>query len=370
MTAQVAYGGRSSSGWWVVPALVLVLAGTFASNHDVGATAVGGAVLAGLATVSLLLVPRRPAAAVLVSAALVAAYFGLGYADGPVFLLVPAAAFLVAVQQPPARWLPATAGAVAMVSAGLLVRGLWWEHELEKNLWQALAVVAVAAAAAAIATTVRSRRQTTAERAQRAAAEEQLRMAQDLHDGVGHGLAVIAMQSGVVLHLLDKPEVDRDAARRALHAIRDTSRESLDALRAELSRLAPGTSAPRAARRGLAELDVLLDRVRAGGLVVVLQGSPPALPGDVDEAAYVIVQESLTNVLRHASATRAVVELRTEGETLVVSVTDDGQGGEVVEGMGVSGMRARAQRLGGSLEVGRSADGFRVRAVLPLGGSA
>lgn len=192
-------------------------------------------------------------------------------------------------------------------------------------------------------------------------------MAQDLHDGVGHGLAVIAMQSGVVLHLLDKPDVDRVAARRALQAIRETSRESLDALRAELSRLAPGATAPRAARRGLADLDVLLDRVRAGGLTVSVEGGvvPGSLPEAVDESAYVIVQESLTNVLRHASASRAVVALRAEAAALVVTVTDDGKGADVVEGMGISGMRARAQRLGGTLEVGRAPDGFRVRAVLP-----
>jgi signal transduction histidine kinase len=183
---------------------------------------------------------------------------------------------------------------------------------------------------------------------------------------VGHGLAVIAMQSGVALHLLDKDVIDRDAARRALQAIRGTSRESLESLRAELSRLTPSASASTAPRRGLADLDVLLERVRAGGLSVDLRNGHDSVPQEVDETAYVIVQEALTNVLRHASAGRAVVELRREDGVLLVSVRDDGEGAAVVEGFGITGMRSRVTRLGGTLHVGRTPQGFEVLAELPL----
>jgi signal transduction histidine kinase len=366
VTVHPSTARRPLSGWWVLPALLVVLAGTLASNHGSADHAGFAAGLAGLATLALLLAGHRPITAVLLNAGLIATYFALGYADGPVFLVLPVATFLLAVQQPLPRWAPTAAGAAALVASGLLARGVWRGDGLQKALWQSLAVAAMLAAAGAVGTAVRSRRQAAAERTQRAAAEEQLRMAQDLHDGVGHGLAVIAMQSGVALHLFDKDDLDRVAARRAVQVIRETSRESLAALRAELARLAPSAPAPVAPRRRLADLAVLVDRVRAGGLSVSLDASHDTVPENVDEAAYAIVQEALTNVLRHASADRAVVEVRADGDELLVSVTDDGQGGAVVEGLGISGMRARARRIGGSLRVGRTPDGFQVRAALPL----
>lgn len=371
MTTVPVSAGRPLSGWWLLPALFLVLSGTVASNHSAGGgQVVVASVLAGLATVTLLLSRRRPVTTVLASAAPVSAYFALGLADGPIFLVLPAGAFLLAMQVPARGWVPAVAGAWALVAGALLLRGVWWGFGVAHSLRQGLGVAAVVAAACVVAMTVRSRRQAAAERAHRAATEEQLRMAHDLHDGVGHGLAVIAMQSGVALHLLEKDVVDRVAARRALQAIRDTSRESLEALRAELSRLSPVAAAPTAPRRGLADLPVLVERVRAGGLAVELRNDHGSVPQAVGETAYVIVQEALTNVLRHASADRALVELRGGGDVLVVSVTDDGQGSAVVEGLGITGMRARVRRLGGTLEVGRTPRGFEVRAELPLGSHA
>jgi signal transduction histidine kinase len=94
------------------------------------------------------------------------------------------------------------------------------------------------------------------------------------------------------------------------------------------------------------------------------------LPGPVDHAAYVVVQESLTNVLRHARATRAAVALERLDDRLVVTVADDGHGAAGTGqdgGMGISGMRSRVKALGGTLEAGRTSEGFRVRAVLPVG---
>lgn len=372
MTTAPSPIGRLLSGWWLLAALFLVLSGTVASNQGLDSRRlVVAAVLAGLATVATVMAPRHPVAAGLAVGALVGGYFALGFGDGPIFLVLPAVTFLLTLHLSGRRWAATAVAAMGVASAGLLARGVWWGYGVRHSLEQSAGLVVVACAAGAVAMTVRSRRQASAERAQHAATEEQLRMARDLHDGVGHGLAVIAMQSGVALHLLDKEVVDRVAARRALQAIRETSRESLEALRTELSRLTPTASAPITPRRGLADLDVLVERIRAGGLSVELRGGSNGTVSQlVDETAYAIVQEALTNVLRHASAERAVIELRREDDRFLVTVTDDGQGSAVVEGLGITGMRSRVRRLGGTLHVGRTGRGFEVRAELPLGSSA
>nr|WP_246401341.1 sensor histidine kinase [Jiangella mangrovi] len=205
-------------------------------------------------------------------------------------------------------------------------------------------------------------------------------MAQELHDSVGHGLAVIAMQAGVALHVLER---NPEKVRAALEAIRDTSKSSLDGLRAELQVLrSPVTdAAPRRPVAGLSEVGVLLDRIRAGGVEVTadLSGADGDLPPDVDVAAYRIVQESLTNVLRHAAATRAEVRIRRSDGELLLDVSDDGVGARPRaepqltpsspdgSGTGIAGMRARAEALGGRLQAGpRTGGGFAVHARLPL----
>lgn len=342
--------------------------GTLPFNEGV---AVAVAVLAALAPA---LARRAPRTSVVATGALVAAYLLIGGDDGPVYLTPIVASFAVGIYWPIRQWLW-----WGVLGLGLELGGMFstWGGIDDPGVFaQTLAIIGLNVAAAAIGANLRNRRETRAVRAERAATEEQLRMAQDLHDGVGHGLAVIAMQAGVALHVLEK---DPTAARASLQAIRDTSRESLEMLRAELSRLRPGeASAELAPRRGLADLEVLVERVRAGGLDVVVRGVGDARSAlldhpPVDEAAYVVVQESLTNVLRHAAATTAHVTLSVSGESLVVSVTDDGQGGAVSEessGMGISGMRARVERLGGAVDAGPrtggGAHGFSVRATMPL----
>jgi len=116
------------------------------------------------------------------------------------------------------------------------------------------------------------------------------------------------------------------------------------------------------------DLAALVERVRSTGLQVTVTGSPGPVPEPVDAAAYVVVQESLTNVLKHAGATSTSVGLSRAGGRLAVAVLDDGGGGEMqAEGMGLSGMRQRVEALGGSLTAGpRAAGGFEVRAELPL----
>jgi signal transduction histidine kinase len=162
------------------------------------------------------------------------AFVAAGLHDGPVYLTLGAAAFIVASRRAPQHWLRVVIAGLIAVSAALVVR-VMVDDQNERSPWQLVAVAGVVAAGAALGSLVRGRRLAAHERARRAATEEQLRMAQDLHDGVGHGLAVIAMQAGVGLHVLDSDPV---AVRASLEAIRDTSREALAALRVELSQLA------------------------------------------------------------------------------------------------------------------------------------
>lgn len=360
MNAFLATLGRR---WWLVPVCLVIIGGSAATNlarvEDPRPWAVGFAVAAALV---LFAVDRWPLAVVAVGL-LVAGYFVVGGRDGPIFFSVVAAAFLVALKRPSREWIWLVLVSAAFVWLGLLARGMALD-DVEFHPWQATGVTALMAAVAAIASAVRSRIRARAEMAARAATEEQLRMAQDLHDGVGHGLAVIAMQSGVALHLLDR---DPEAARSALEAIRETSRESLDALRAELSQLT-SEEAPRTPRRGLGDLDLLVERVRTAGLGVTVTGEVGEVDDAAGEAAYAILQEALTNVLRHAAATAVFVELGRTGDVLSMTVTDDGRGGEVHdEGMGLHGMRERATALGGSLTAGPvPGGGFRVHAVLPV----
>jgi signal transduction histidine kinase len=364
--------------WWVVAVLVVTVGGTYARGHQVHHATPGAwaGVLAFLAVAPLLVRDSRPELTVLANGAVVAAYFAFDLPDGPVYLSVLLSTFALTSRRPPRQWLPYAGGALLAI---LVARGSQELANGTVSFWQAAGwvtwLVALDAAFAAVGMSTRNRRETRAEQARRAATEERLRMARDLHDGVGHGLAVIAMQAGVALHVLER---DPTAARRSLEAIRDTSKESLDALRAELVRLSPaGVDAPPLApRNGLADLPVLADRIAAGGVEVVLAGAARPVSPEVDAVAYVVVQESLTNVLRHADATRAEVTLRHDGATLEVVVTDNGRvtddgatndGPTAASGMGIPGMRARVVALGGSLDAGPAdGGGFRVRAELPL----
>ena len=345
--------------WWLLPLTFVVIAGSIAVNLGEPVPVALGV----LAVLALFLVELFPVA-VLGNGLVVGAYFASGGNDGPVFFTLPIAALLAAWTYDVRRWLPYVVGSGVLVWAGLVVRGVRGD-ELDISFWQSFGVGALVAAAAAVGTGARTRRAALRDRQDRAVADEKLRMAQDLHDGVGHGLAVIAMQAGVALHVLDQ---DPAKARASLEAIRATSKEALDALRSELAAMSGGAAAvPRRPAPGLAELPALLDRVRAAGLRVEVVGDPGPVPDPVGEVAYVVVQEALTNVLRYAGADAVTVEWTRAADALVLAVRDDGRGAPVQdEGMGIGGMRARVARLGGSLRVGpRAGGGFEVVAELP-----
>jgi signal transduction histidine kinase len=213
------------------------------------------------------------------------------------------------------------------------------------------------------------------ELARRAVTEERLRLARELHDVVAHAMSVIAVQSGVGAHVAD---TNPQEAARALAAIEATSRAALEELRRLLGVLRQedepqGALAP---VPGLADLDSLLAEVGKAGLAVKLQinGTRPPLPAGVDLSAYRIVQEALTNVVKHAGPARAQVVVGYRDHEVTVEVIDDGRGavtsasdGRVGTGHGLIGMRERVQAFGGDLQTGpRPGGGFRVAARLPF----
>ena len=206
-----------------------------------------------------------------------------------------------------------------------------------------------------------------------AVAHERARIAHELHDLVGHGLAVIVLQAQAADRTLT---TDPDQARRALQAIAGTGRDALTELRRLLDVLATGDDEQIAPTPGLRELDALAAHVRAAGLAVDVRvcGAPRPLSPGLDLSAYRIVQEALTNTLRHAGPAAADVRVRYLPEALEIEVLDDGasgasagvrEGGRV--GHGLIGMRERAALYGGTLDTGpRPTGGFAVRAVFPV----
>ena len=224
--------------------------------------------------------------------------------------------------------------------------------------------------------------------ARRAKSEERLQISRELHDVVAHTLSVIAVQAGVASYVIGTRP---DEAARALTSIEETSRSALNEMRALLrvfrdeetgarNGTGPGpwgtalVPAP-----GLADLDRLAERAGQAGVRVNLSvhGERPQLPAALDLAAYRVIQEAVTNVIKHAATDRCQVTVAYQGDTLMLEVTDDGSGsaagggGLLVAGNGIIGMRERAAVHGGEVRAaplpGR---GFRVSARFPLAGTA
>jgi signal transduction histidine kinase len=206
---------------------------------------------------------------------------------------------------------------------------------------------------------------TREEAAQRRAMEERLRIARELHDSLTHSISVIQVQVGVAEHLARKRGEDVPPA---VLAIQEAGADAARELRATLSVLRRAEDADGS---GLSQLDSLVARARAAGLDVTVSvtGAQRSLPPDVDQAAYRIVQEALTNVSRHAGQACALVRLQYLPHTLTVQVADDGEGSTsrpAGAGLGLIGMRERVSALGGRLHAGpQDGGGFRVHAELP-----
>jgi signal transduction histidine kinase len=238
---------------------------------------------------------------------------------------------------------------------------------------------------AGLAEQAAQRQRETIERAQRSVAEERLQIARDLHDVVAHSLSVIAVQSGVGRHVIDDQPAE---AKKALAAVEATSRSALAELRRMLGvlRRDDGTPASLAPAPGVGSLGPLIEQVQMAGYIVDLDVRSTAVrtvTPTVGLSIYRIIQEALTNVVKHAGPSRVLIEIRDEGGVLVVEVNDDGRGldrdatGPVGVGPdgaddqnvhhGIVGMRERVALYDGSLWAGpRPEGGFAVRAHFPI----
>jgi signal transduction histidine kinase len=310
----------------------------------------------------------------LVIAAL-AVFGATGQPGGPVYLTTFLAAVNLAVLRPMRTWLPWTAvAAVALVGAN------WAGHGFSLHLIPVAVLLLAAPKLAGDAVRARRLRVETLEarvslaeqETLRRVAEERLRIAREVHDVVGHGLATITLRAGVADRLADR---DPAEVRASLRAIRQVSKESLAELSALLGVLrAEGDdeAVERAPVPDLQALPRLVDGLRDAGMDVALdvETTGAAVPEVVAAAGYRIVQEALTNVARHAGPdASARVRLTRRDGVVEVEVRDDGRGavGPVHAGGGLTGMRERAAALGGRLEAGGApSGGFRVWASLPV----
>ena len=248
----------------------------------------------------------------------------------------------------------------------------------------AVSIVTSFGVAAALGDATRSRRayiaaveqraidaeRTREDEARRRVEEERLRIARELHDVTAHSLSIIALQAGAAEKAVRR---DPDSAIAALHTIRITSKDSLEELRAMLGVLrSADEDAPLSPAGRLERLPELVAAVEQAGVHVTLEIADDLgdVPAYADVSAYRIVQEAITNVVRHAHASSARVVVRREGEELVLEIADDGLGTSAeaaAEGHGIAGMRERVAALGGTFEAGPVAGGgFRVVARLPL----
>jgi signal transduction histidine kinase len=227
--------------------------------------------------------------------------------------------------------------------------------------WELVAIFAVFAAAWLLGDGMRARRERRQANVQRAAAEEQTRMGRELHDIIGHSVSVMTIQAAAAGDVFDSRPAE---AREALRAIESTGRETL----AELRRLLAGVNGSFAPAPGLENLEELAGRVRSAGLAVELSGDRPELSPSLDLTAYRIVQEALTNTLKHARATTARVTVREVDGVLEIEVVDNGRGAPtVIPGHGIIGMRERAASFGGEVTARGEPGGFAVRARIPVG---
>lgn len=399
---------QAARGWLRanVPVIDVALAILFAAATTIGVwvelagwhgqvTAPAGAYAIGIVASALLVVRRRMPVAVSIAAiVLVFGYHFLGYpgeAPGLVFFL----AFYSVVAYGRTVWSVLVSTILTVVATSITT---FPPNAVPWSSWAVLGPgLGLVWWSVALGTAARQRRIVTDERVRIAAiesearvregaAEERLRMARELHDVLAHTLAVIAVQSGVALDVLQS---DPDQARKAMTAVRTLSKQAMPELRNALGALRgtaggePGLSSqglpsqPLSPQPRLAQLGELVAQARATGLRVEFAPWTElvSLTPLLELTVYRIVQEALTNVIRHATATTVTVLVSESAGVIVVDVSDDGRGagqtgiGEVgAGGFGLTGMRERAELAGGTLTAAPgSSSGFRVHAELPVG---
>jgi signal transduction histidine kinase len=322
---------------------------------------------------------RWPLGALLATGAVLLAYYEIGYQD-----LSPAIPLAVVLYSAASSgrlwWSMSVAGFFVLVGTGVLV-----VHHREPPLaifTDRVQIAGLVAVVILLGEVLRSRRVRLAEAAERLQLaeagrereaarqvnEERLRIAREMHDVLGHTTTVIAVQVQVAA---DAMADDPEQVATALEAIRSANRKAMTELRATLGVLRDEGVAPLAPAPGLEQLGALGALARAAGVEVdvAVSGRPRPVPAAIQRGAYRIVQESLTNVIRHAGAEHVTVALDYRPEALEIRVVDNGPGTEAgpgPAGLGIVGMRERALALGGWLRAGPGpTGGFEVRAELP-----
>ena len=357
---------------------------SIAAPLDDGERELGGLGLALLVAMHVPVAWRRiaPAAALWSCVALTVPYWVLDYPDestGPALILL---VYSLATHGTSPSWIRHAIGALTLMT-GVLVAGVISDQDdvpwfaIPANLTFFLAVILLGAY-------LRTRRQYLAEleekaarseeqqqaEARRAVAEERTRIARELHDVVAHSMSVMVVQAGAARRILD---ADPTRAGDALEAIETTGRESLNEMRRVLGVLrGEDDDAELAPAPGLEDFDRLLQHCEEAGLPVdlVVTGDVRRLSPGLEMNAYRVVQESLTNALKHAGPARATVTLDYDHDRLSVSVVDDGRGasaGTAGAGQGIVGMRERVEAYGGDLSATpRPGGGFAVDATFHI----
>ncbi|MGY1772660.1 sensor histidine kinase [Blastococcus sp. SYSU D00813] len=346
-----------------------------------------GFVLVAVVGLPMLVARRAPVPALFLSIALLYGFYSTGYSAVGLALPLAPALFVVALSGR-LRLGAVTAGTGLALSSTFRLLSDGQNETAGLIAYDGALSLALMAAVLALGDAVRSRRGWQAEmadrlrradeereaEARRRVEEERLRIARDVHDSLGHAVAVVTLHAAVAAEALD--DDDPAAARRAVETIRAVSRDVLADLRDTVGLLRTGTPEGAAHTRGLADVPDLLAATAAAGVDVRLveDGDPRPLPAAVEATAHRVVQEALTNVLRHAQATTVTVTVTHDPEVLTVTVTDDGRGsgapgGEDGDGggHGLAGMRERVALLGGRLLAGdRPGGGFAVSVLLPV----
>ncbi|MFD6398317.1 sensor histidine kinase [Nocardia sp. NPDC060249] len=390
-------------GLAVVVAVIQLAGSSGANSHQTGVRSLDAFAYLLLLAGPVALGFRRIVPEVVLAVTLIATvtYVLRDYGYGPIFLSLVIAFLSAAIVGP--RWRTYPVVAIGYLTMVWPLPALLGRHT---DAWQIFGLLAWMGVLVAIAEGVRQRRAVVLARKQRAeaaerdeqaqqaraASEERLAIARELHDVLAHSLSLINVQSSVALELFDrKPQ----QAAAALATIKTTSKEALTEVHTLLHAIRSGSAvvpeypehsavvadspppppprpAPRAPAPTLDDLDTLLERTRATGLDVDTKiiGTPKKLPSVIDVAAARIVQESLTNVVRHAPGATALVTLRYTPESVDITVDNTRPTGTAVRtgtgGNGIIGMRERAHALGGALTAGpRPSGGFRVAARLP-----
>ena len=345
----------------------------------------------------VLVARRRWPAPVFITAALASlAYYTIGFSNGPGWIALFVALYTLTAYGDGRRSLLIAGVGITVLATGWLIAAA--DIEPRAAIGWVFFRIAASVMAAALGESVRSRRAVAAEALERARQAERtreeearsrvdaerLRIAREVHDTVAHAIAIINVQAGVTAYLLDKrPE----GAREALVTIEQTSAQALHEMRAVLGVLRDSDNG-RVPHPGLVQVNALTAMAREAGLDIKLEvtSATTPLPSAVDHTAYRILQESITNVIRHVGPTRVTVALDFGADVLEVRVADEGSrdaagddaGGpqppagtvnasSAEPGRGIVGMRERCGLLGGELTAGpRPGGGFEVKARLPL----